>query len=206
MADAKAKILSKYMPLPAAELIASWIDHYRCEFKISRSRNSKFGDYRAPHQGRGHRISVNHNLNPYAFLITTVHEFAHLLTYNQWKHHVKPHGEEWKNNFKKMMLPFFQMQIFPRDIESAVASYLKNPAASSCSDAHLFKTLRSYDEKDASVVSIDQLAPNQVFAISTGRVFKKISKNRTRYRCVEVDTGKIYLFSPLAEVRIISQG
>ncbi len=192
------------MPQPAAELIASWIDHYQCEFRISRSRNSKFGDYRAPYQGKGHRISVNHNLNQYAFLITTVHEFAHLLTYNQWKHRVKPHGEEWKNNFKKMMLPFFEMKIFPCDIESAVALYLKNPAASSCSDAHLFKTLRNYDEKDTSVVSIDQLAPNQVFAISTGRVFKKISKNRTRYRCVEIDTGKIYLFSPLAEVRIIS--
>ncbi|RRN77246.1 sprT domain-containing protein [Pseudoxanthomonas sp. SGD-10] len=206
MLNANAKVLVKYMPEEAALLISDWIDKYRCEFKISKSRQSKFGDYRAPFQGKGHRISVNHNLNKYAFLVTTVHEFAHLVTYNQWQHKVKPHGIEWKNNFKKMMLPFFEMRIFPPDIESAVASYLKNPAASSCSDARLFKTLRSYDTKDESMVSIEQVATNQTFSISGGRVFKKISKNRTRYRCIEVETGKVYLFSPLAEVKVLPQG
>lgn len=205
MEDRKVKILTEYMPEKAALLIAEWIDKYKCEFKITKSRESKFGDYRAPYQGAGHRISVNHNLNCYAFLITTVHEFAHLLTYNQWKSRVKPHGTEWKNNFKKMMIPFFEMTIFPLDIEKALAKYLKNPAASSCTDQGLFSVLKKYDVKqDSEYVNISEITENQIFEIKTGRKFKKLTRNRTRYKCLEISTGKIYLFSPLAEVKAIS--
>ncbi|ADY53817.1 hypothetical protein Pedsa_3282 [Pseudopedobacter saltans DSM 12145] len=203
--DKKIQILSQYMPEKAAMLISEWIDKYRCEFKITKGRESKFGDYRAPFRNSGHRISVNHNLNPYAFLITTVHEFAHLLTFNQWKGKVKPHGAEWKNNFKMMMIPFFEMEILPSDVEKALAKYLKNPAASSCSDQVLFGVLRNYNEKiDNGFVSITEITENQIFEIKTGRKFKKLSKNRTRYKCLEISTGRIYLFSPLAEVRAIS--
>ena len=88
----KVKVLERYLPPAAAPLIARWIDYFKCEFKISRNRNSKFGDYRPPHAGKGHRISVNYDLNVYAFLVTTVHEFAHLHTWNEHKHKAKPHG------------------------------------------------------------------------------------------------------------------
>lgn len=204
MKETKASILSKYMPALAAELIAEWIDKYECEFKISRNRNTKLGDYRAPFRGSGHKISVNHDLNQYSFLITSVHEFAHLVTWNSWKHKVKPHGQEWKDNFKKMMLPFFEMNIFPEDVERAIVLYLKNPAASSCTDANLFKTLKSYDNKCSDTLSIEDIGENQVFATKNGRVFKKLNKIRTRYRCIEVKTGLLYLFSPLAEVKLVS--
>lgn len=191
------------MPALAAELIAEWIDKYECEFRISRSRNTKLGDYRAPFQGNGHKISVNYNLNPYSFLVTSVHEFAHLVTWNDWKHKVKPHGQEWKNNFKRMMQPFFEMNIFPDDVKNAITLYLKNPAASSCTDANLFKTLKSYDLKDEDTVSIEEVADNEKFITKNGRVFKKLNKIRTRYRCIELKTGLLYLFSPLAEVKLI---
>src|SRR5687767_3970324 len=104
----KVSLLEKYLPLAAAPIIARWIDYFQCEFKVSRTRNTKYGDYRPPFKNEGHRISVNYNLNSYAFLVTTVHEFAHLLTWNEHKRKAKPHGLEWKNNFKKMMRPFFE--------------------------------------------------------------------------------------------------
>ena len=141
----KVKVLERYLPPAAAPLIARWIDYFKCEFKISRNRNSKFGDYRPPHGGKGHRISVNYDLNVYAFLVTTVHEFAHLHTWNEHKHKAKPHGTEWKANFKKMMQPFFEQEIFPPDVKHAIVRYLNNPAASSCTDLHLYKSLRLYD-------------------------------------------------------------
>ncbi len=192
------------MPPLAAELIAEWIDSYECEFRISRSRNTKLGDYRAPFKGSGHKISVNHNLNPYSFLVTTVHEFAHLVTWNSWKHRVKPHGQEWKDNFRKLMLPFFDMDIFPVDVKKAIVLYLQNPAASSCTDVNLFKTLKSYDQPSEGTLSIEDIAENETFATTNGRVFKKLNKVRTRYRCLEVKTGLFYLFSPLAEVKLVS--
>ncbi|MFC5282162.1 sprT domain-containing protein [Pedobacter alpinus] len=200
MIDKKVEILSKYVPAAAAPLIAKWIDFYKVDFKISRSRNSKFGDYMPPQRGYGHKISVNYNLNVYAFLVTTVHEFAHLVTWNDLKHLAKPHGVEWKNNFKKMMQPFFELNIFPNDIKFTVVNYLENPAASSCSDINLYKALRSYDEKPAGALNVEQVLENQFFTMKNGRTFKKLEKIRKRYRCIEVKSGLIYLFSPIAEV------
>jgi SprT protein len=171
----KISLLAKYLPQGTAPIISRWIDYYQCEFKISRKRSSKYGDYRAPFKDSGHRISVNFDLNPYAFLVTTVHEFAHLLTWNEHKRKAKPHGAEWKVNFKKMMKPFFEAHSFPADVQAAIVSYLQNPSASSCSDLNLFRVLRSYDANPEVRI-------------------------RKRYRCVEVKSGAVYLFSPLAEV------
>ncbi|WP_295770660.1 SprT-like domain-containing protein [uncultured Mucilaginibacter sp.] len=199
----KVKVLERYLPAGAAPLIARWIDHFKCEFKISRNRNSKFGDYRPPFQGKGHRISVNHNLNPYAFLVTTVHEFAHLHTWNQHKNLIKPHGNEWKANFKKMMQPFFEQQVFPSDVTFAITAYLNNPAASSCSDLNLYRTLRKYDNNAATVTTIEKIPLKAVFKIKDGRIFRKEEQLRKRFRCTEISTKRIYLFSPVAEVELV---
>ncbi len=199
----KIKILEKYLPPAAAPLISRWIDYFKCEFKISRNRNSKFGDYRPPFRGKGHRISINYNLNHYAFLVTAVHEFAHLHTWNQHQDKVKPHGAEWKLNFKKMMQPFFEQQVFPADVQQSITRYLNNPAASSCSDLHLHRTLRSYDAPKPDIITVEKLPPQTRFKFKNGRIFEKGELLRKRFRCVEVTTRRIYLFSPIAEVEVV---
>ena len=200
----KVKVLERYLPPAAAPLIARWIDYFKCEFKISRNRNSKFGDYRPPHDGKGHRISVNYDLNAYAFLVTTVHEFAHLHTWNEHKHKAKPHGTEWKNNFKKMMQPFFEKEIFPADVKHAITRYLNNPAASSCTDLHLYKSLRLYDPpKPEAHLTVEKVPMNALFKLKNGRVFRKDEKLRKRYKCTEIKTRRVYLFSPVAEVELV---
>ncbi|RCH54394.1 sprT domain-containing protein [Mucilaginibacter hurinus] len=193
------------MPAEAAPLIGKWIDYFKCEFKISRNRNSKFGDYRAPYDSKGHRISVNFDLNPYAFLVTTVHEFAHLHTWNEHKGRAKPHGTEWKNNFKKMMQPFFEKNVFPPDVKQAITRYLNNPAASSCSDLNLYRSLRLYDPVKESMVTVEKLPGKALFKLKDGRVFQKEEKLRKRYKCVEVSSRRVYLFSPVAEVEVLNQ-
>lgn len=195
----KATILAKYIPAEAAPIIARWIDYYKCDFKISKSRNTKFGDYRPPYNGFHHRISVNFNLNPYAFLVTTVHEFAHLQTWNEYKGKAKPHGLEWKLNFKKMMDPFFKKEIFPSDLTHAILSYLENPAASSCSDLNLYRALKKYDAA-SNAIAVETLDMKTIFRLKDGRVFRKDELVRKRFRCLELNTKRIYLFSPLAEV------
>ena len=199
----KIKILEQYLPADAAPLISRWIDYFKCEFKVSRNRNSKFGDYRPPHLGKGHRISVNYDLNIYAFLVTTVHEFAHLHTWNQHKHKAKPHGAEWKTNFQTMMQPFFEKDIFPPDIKHAITGYLNNPAASSCTDLTLYRSLRKYDAPKESVFTVEKIPAKSFFKLKDGRVFRKEEKLRKRFKCTEVNSERIYLFSPVAEVELI---
>lgn len=195
----KTSILAQYMPADAAPVIAKWIDYFQCEFKISKNRSTKLGDYRHPFRENGHKISVNNDLNPYAFLVTTVHEFAHLLTWNEHKNKVKPHGAEWKANFKRMMKPFFDLKVFPPEVSDSIAAYLNNPAASSCTDLSLARTLKKYDQKEATV-HVEQLPMNAIFTLKDGRRFQKGEKIRKRYRCTCLDNGKVYLFNPLAEI------
>ncbi|MEZ0454396.1 SprT-like domain-containing protein [Sphingobacterium thalpophilum] len=192
--------LKKYMPEEAAPIISNWINDTGCLFKISRSRSSKLGDYRAPFRGSPHRISVNHDLNPYSFLITTIHEFAHLQTWNKHQHRVRPHGSEWKDHFKQLMDPFLKLSIFPADIKQAILNYMENPAASSCTDLHLFRTLKAYDTAKSSALTVESLEDGHYFALKNGRSFQRIGKIRKRYKCMELSTRRIYLFNPIAEV------
>lgn len=196
----KIDLLARYMPAPAAPIIAKWIDYFQCEFKIAKGRATKLGDYRHPFNGDGHKISVNNNLNQFAFLVTTVHEFAHLLTWNEHNNKVKPHGAEWKRNFKRMMSPFYDLQIFPQDIHHAVTAYLANPGASSCTDLHLARALKKYDAATKATVVVEALTEGTIFLLKDGRRFKKGPRVRKRFRCDCLDNGKVYLFNPLAEV------
>ncbi len=191
------------MPKVAAPLIAGWIAQAPCQFRISKGRTSKYGDYRAPFKDKGHRISVNHNLNPYAFLVTTVHEFAHLKTWEEHRGKVKPHGREWKVNFKALMQPFFEKEVFPSDVRSAIRNYLENPSASSCTDMNLFRILGQYDKPKENVFRVESVPEGSCFAMSNGRTFRKGVRLRKRYLCRELSSGRDYLFSPVAEVYLL---
>lgn len=195
-----SKQLSKYIPEQAAPIISQWINDTACRFKVTRSRSSKLGDYRAPFRGSPHQITVNHDLNPYAFLLTTIHEFAHLKTYQDHKHRVKPHGPEWKNNFKCLIQPFLQLNIFPRDVVEAIHQYMNNPAASSCTDVNLYRVLKRYDNNITEAIHVEDLPIDAVFQLKNGRTFRKKEKLRKRYKCIELATNKVYLFHPIAEV------
>lgn len=194
------KILAQYIPEEACPTIAKWINFYGAELKITKNRSTKLGDYRHPYGSEGHRISVNHNLNKFAFLVTLVHEFAHLITWEKHRNRVKPHGSEWKHWFQQAMLPFFELAIFPQDIQLALERYMNNPAASSCTDVHLQKILKRYDPVTAAKgPTIDQLPIKTQFKLGN-KIFEKGERLRKRFRCVEVKTGRVYLVSPLAEV------
>ncbi len=192
-------ILSKYIPENAVEIIYSWIMQYKFHLQISRSRTTKLGDYRPPVRMHTHKISINYNLNKYAFLITLVHEIAHLIVWEKYKKSVKPHGKEWKTEFKYLMINFFDDKIFPKDISNALSVYLENAFASSVSDLDLTRILNNYDNK-SDFILLEELPQNTVFKIHNGRIFKKQGKLRKRYRCLCLENKKEYLFNPLAQV------
>lgn len=196
------QLLAQYIPEQACSTITKWINYYQAELKITKGRSSKLGDYRHPYNGAGHRISINHNLNPFAFLITLVHEFAHLVTWEKHRNKVKPHGEEWKEYYRRMMLPFLEMEIFPKDIDKALFVYMQNPAASSCTDMNLQRILKNYDPVKHQHPTVEEVPLKGLFEFRK-RVFRKEEKIRKRYKCTEIATKKMYLFSPLAEVIIL---
>jgi hypothetical protein len=195
-------ILAKYIPAAAIPLISEWIYHFDFKLKIKKSRQSKFGDYRPPLPGLNHQITINHDLNQFAFLLTLVHEIAHLLTHERYGNNVRSHGEEWKNSFRELMRPFMRLEIFPPDVFDSIVKYMKDPAASSCSDDNLLRTLKRYD-KPSALVHLETL-PNNIEFIFNDRHFIKGPKVRKRYKCVEKASKNVYLFAALAEVKQVS--
>lgn len=190
--------LQKFLPEQALDYCYTlWRDH-KFTLKIKKKRASKLGDYRFDPAKKEHFISVNNDLNPYSFLITYVHEVAHLVTFNEYKRGVKPHGREWKNNFKRLMLPVMTSNIFPDPVLRRLALYLKNPKASSCNDHQLMKALQEYD-RHKSGVSLSEIPVGELFKFRE-RVFRKEALRRTRYVCCEVNTKRKYLISRVAEV------
>ena len=194
--------LKQYLPDGSFEAVSHYLLHYKVQLTITRERSSVLGDYRNSVAGKNHRISVNGNLNPYAFLVTLLHELAHLFTYERFGHRVQAHGPEWKNEYSKVLAQFLLKKIFPPDIHKALLKTLQNPAASSCADTSLLRVLHLYDVKKDGVSLIETLPAGALFKIKGGRVFRKEEKIRKRFKCVEISNGKVYLFSPVYEVEI----
>lgn len=201
--EAPLQQLKSYLPEGSFEEVMTYLHEHKVHLTISRKRQSVLGDYRHAHENRSHRISVNGNLNPYAFLITLLHELAHLLTYEEFGHRVAAHGAEWKHMFGRILARFLLKKVFPADIEKALYATLVNPSASSCGDEKLLRVLHRYDEKKEGVHLVESLPEGARFSIKGNRVFTKGEKVRKRYKCTELKTGKLYLFSPVYEVTLL---
>ena len=196
--------LAEYLPPNTFEAVAAFLHQYKVHLTISRERKSILGDYRHAGRGRSHRISVNGNLNKYNFLITLLHELAHLLTFDKYGARVQSHGREWKNEFGMVLAQFIRSKVFPPDIENELVASLHNPAASSCAEDGLMRVLRRYDTKSSdNHLLVEELPPAGLFRLKDGRVFKKGERLRKRYKCEEVATRKVYLFSPVYEVEMV---
>ncbi|MFT5819713.1 MAG: SprT protein [Crocinitomix sp.] len=169
-------------------------------FTVSKKRKTKLGDYRHPHNGKPHRISVNGDLNPYSFLITTLHEMAHLTTFEKYGNRIKPHGVHWKTEFKAIADPILNEIALPTDVDLALNNYLRNAKASSCSDDKLYRVLKRYDNYKG--ITLEELENGSLFKLNA-KTFVKGKKLRTRFECVEVGTHKKYRVLGLAEVEKI---
>jgi len=180
--------------------LAEKIVRHRCHLTITRDRKTKAGDYRHPYGKNGHRISVNGSLNQYAFLITLVHEMAHLVNWERHGRKVNPHGNEWKMAFQEEMLPYLRDAIFPDELLNQLRIHMKKPKSATVRDLELMRLLRNYDEPSGKVL-LEDIPENEEFQLGNKRFIKK-EKLRKRYRCELVGTGKVYLVSAIAEVEI----
>jgi len=199
--EAPIDYLRRWIPEQAAHLILDYLHRYHVHLTITRERKSVLGDYRHATRTSNHRISVNGNLNTYSFLITLIHELAHLVTFVEYGNGVASHGKEWKAIYRRLLEEFMRLAVFPSDILAALKKSLHNLPASSCADEDLMRVLRDYDENAGELLLVEQLPEGACFLLEDNRVFRKGPRLRKRYQCIEVATGKLYLFSPIYEVR-----
>lgn len=208
-------ILKKYIPVNSIDIIADWIYKYNFKLKIKKSRSSKEGDYMPPHSGSNHTITINHDLNKYAFLVTLIHEVAHLLTWEKYKGSVNPHGSEWKEAYSRLLNHFLlsdkllndEGKIFPKEVSAALHKHMISPSAASCSDLYLSRVLKKFDS-DTEALLLEKISFGSLFRIAHAKskhskeTFIKKEKRRTRYKCIHVRTNRTYLIHALCKVEL----
>ena len=190
--------LSRYLPENSIHRIIKWIESLQIDLKFVKPRITKLGDFRYNYKN-GLQITINNDLNPYQTLITTVHEIAHAFVYKKFGSKVKAHGKEWKEIYKALMLNFLKPDVFPSDILSCLSLHIINPSASSNSDTDLVLILRKYD--DENHYNISQIDFGQKFNFS-GKIFVKKEKLRKRFKCLNTQNQKYYLFNPTTKIKI----
>jgi SprT protein len=96
---------------------------------------------------------------------------------------------------------FMRLSVFPADVMTALKKSLHNLPASSCADEDLMRVLKRHDRNAGDLLLVEQIPEGGCFSLEDKRIFRKGKKLRKRYQCVELATGKLYLFSPIYEVR-----
>ncbi len=195
----EAAFLKQHLPADAVPSIYQLLVNYKIHLHVTRSRSGKLGDYCYNRNGIKHTITINHNLHPFQFLITLLHELAHMMVKEKHKKRVKPHGSEWNKEFIELSLPFLSSEVLPADVKKAFALHLQKGYASTSADIGLMTALRNYEDKPFTK-TIQELTEGTVFEYN-GRLFKKGSLIRKRYKCLCLDNNRDYLFSPLAEIK-----
>lgn len=203
MIEQLKEVLSNHVPTTAVDYCCGLWQQHSFSFVLTRDRASKLGDYRFDPRNGSHKITVNHNLNPYQFLITYVHEVAHRVVHKHGSRQ-KPHGPEWKNEFRELMLPLLNSEVFPDDVLRVLARHMRNPKASTSGDPSLVKVLAAYDENSEQQFTLSDLPLGEEF-VFRGRAFRKLEKKRTRAVCLDLKNQKKYLIPEMADISPIGE-
>jgi len=190
--------LTPFLPQGTVPIIEQMLKDESYHLIVSRPRKTKLGDFRSPRPGETPQLTVNGNLNPFSFLITLVHEIAHLKIWNKHKNKVKPHGSEWKNLYAQLLSEFIGKELLPKHLEIALKNHIAQPKYTTGADIKLSLELRKYDEAN-NFTTLSELVEGTQFKLGK-RAFILGEKLRSRYLCVDVENGKKYRVHGLAQV------
>lgn len=195
-------VLARYLPPKALDYCVNIWEQKKFDLTVTPKRSTKLGDYSYDSKTKRHKVTVNGDLNPFSFLVTYIHEVAHFRTYINHGFSVKPHGKEWKQEFSNLMNPMLKASVFPEHMNPALKKYFSNPKASSCTDIDLLKALKTEDNLHEQEFFLSDIKNGQEF-IFNHRVFVKELTKRTRALCLEPQTGKKFLISEAASVKLV---
>ena len=186
-------------PEQSRSLVEPLFSEYHFLFRITTPRRTRLGSFKGVRHGARPTIQLNSDLGQYSFLLVFLHELAHLAVMKQHGRKAKPHGDEWKNAYRRLVQPFFDQQVFPFILTTELHRYFLKTPATFHRDTRLINTLASV-EGGHTILTVNEIPLNSTFTLLNGRQFVKLEKLRTRYKCFCPKTHKYYLVPKSAQV------
>lgn len=202
MSKAQAS-LERSLPEGSWPLLKKLWMTYPLQIKITRARLTKLGDYRAAHGHKLPRISINGDLNPYAFLITLLHEYAHHVAFEKHGRGIKAHGPEWQQTYRELCDPYFEAALFPEEVATPLRTHLRKGYATTHRSQELLRALKAFDEPGKAQPSVEELDEGSLFILGR-KIFRKGPKARKNYQCENVMDRRLYHVHPQAPVTPVS--
>jgi SprT protein len=187
--------LEKYLPPNTLHYLKIWFADYYIHIKVTRNRNSKLGDYRKL-PDHSHEITINSTLAPQLFFFVLTHELAHLIAFEKYGRKISPHGNEWKETFRQMLLQ--SISVYEENLRPVIIQFSKSPKANFMASPDLVKYFHIEKQED-SLTFIEKLEKGDFFMYRNEKYLLEglIKKN---YLCKNLATGRKYSFKPLARV------
>ena len=192
-------VLEKFLPENTLPFLKVWFGDYACHLKITKNRNSKLGDYRKL-PDKSHQITVNGTLEPQLFFFVLTHELAHLIAFEKFGRRISPHGTEWKNTFREMLLE--SINVYKEDLKPIILRFSKSPKANFMASPELVKYF--HRETEDGIDFIENLQVGERFLYKK-EIFVIEETTKKRYLCKNIKSGKKYFFRNLAQVKKIEK-
>lgn len=188
-------LLEKYLPENTLPFLRKWFGEYYIHIKITKGRNSKLGDYRKM-PDKSHQITINSTLPPQLFFFVLTHELAHLIAFEDFGRRISPHGAEWKQTFRTMILE--SISIYSEEVKPIMIKFSKSPKANFMASPDLVKYFRidNYSDETSYIEDL-KVGDCFIYRKHTYIIEEKLKKN---YLCQNIGTSKKYIFKPLARV------
>ena len=202
-------LLGQKVPAYGMPLVARLVRSYDFAFRFAPPRLRKLGDYTRKANGEV-AITINADLPPELFLVTFLHEVAHLEALQNRTRREAPHGKRWQACFGALLTELCQSAeaAMPAPLHQALVRHSQAPTATLTADPALARLLLPAKPPRQALADgfahVEMLAAGTAFAYR-GKAFLLSGKMRTRHYGTDLQTGQLWKFSAQCTVQILPE-
>lgn len=182
----------KYFPGKTGSRMLEWLREKKCTLEVVKDRKTLNGDYSPADR----KIKINEGLVGFRFLITFLHEFAHVNATDEGieDSHTdcSSHGRLWKNYFSKLLInECNKYDTFPEELLPHVYKYAQDITATT--PLFLTNAIKQYENPDKKFTSLRDIPEGAKFLIpNKEEVYVKGPKLRTFCKIAKADMGLMF--------------
>lgn len=192
--------LKIHMSPKQIEFVLPYFIERKLKMHIKTEKNSYKGLCRMPLNASDYyKITVCRTDNEDLFFLVFLHEVAHMEVNIKYGRKVLAHGMEWSNTFRALIIQSIKNSCFNDYSAKVLTDFLSKGVLITTAKMHKIEALIE-NNSNPDIIRVLQVPENALFILQGGKIFKKCERIKTRYRCIDVKTGKAYRVHPNAPV------